>query len=145
MDRSALLAGRDATAAKHLLVGRDATATKRLLALALAVFAAVFVLVTPSEVLGFEPPLRANIVALFVLTATLPIFGAVVNDGALVSIALAGGPALGFYLPLTAFDMVYPSESVLWGLGTASMFAIPLGLIGFALGSGRRRLIERAR
>ena len=122
MDRSALLAGRDATAAKHLLVGRDATATKRLLALALAVFAAVFV-----------------------LTATLTIFGAVVNDGALVSIALAGGPALGCYLPLTAFDMVYPSESVLWGLGTASMFAIPLGLIGFALGSGTRRLIERAR
>jgi hypothetical protein len=128
-----------------LLVGRNVTTAKRLLAVALVAFAVVFVSITPSEVLGFESPVRFDLIVLFVLAAALPIFGAFVNDGALVSVALAGGPALGFYLPLTAFDMVYPSESVLWGVGTAATFAVPLGLLGFAVGAGARRLIERVR
>ena len=129
----------------NLLYGRDATTSERLLAVALAAFVAVFVLVTPPEVLGIALPFGLNLWMLFLLAASLPIFGAFVNDGALVSVALAGGPAFGFYLPLTLFDMVYPSESVLWGVGTATTFALPLGLLGFAVGAGARRVVESVR
>ena len=129
----------------ELLYGRDATTRTRLLAVALAVFVAVFVLVTPSEVLGFEIAFAPSILTLFVLAALLPTVGAFVNDGALVSVALAAGPSFGFYLPLTTFDVMYPSSSVAWGVGTATMFALPLGLLGFAVGAGARRVVERAR
>lgn len=128
-----------------LLVGRDPATAKHLLAVALAVFVAVFVLVTPSEILGFEIPFAVSLWTLFLLTAVLPTVGAFANDGVLVSVALAAGPSFGFYLPLTIFDLAYPSSSVAWGVGTASMFALPLGLLGFAVGAGARRLATRAR
>jgi hypothetical protein len=128
-----------------LLVGRDPTTSKRLLGVAVVVFVAVFLAVTPAEVLGFAVPFGFGLWTLFVLAATLPILGAFVNDGALVSLALAAGAPFGFYLPLTVFNLGYPSESVLWGVGTATMFTVPLGLLGFAVGAGTRRLVAYAR
>lgn len=124
-----------------LLVGRDPTTAKRLLAVAVLVFAAVFVLITPADILGFEIPFPPNLWTLFLLMVTLPVVWAFVNDGLLVSIALAAGPPFGFYVPMTLFDVGNPSESVVWGLGVASTFTLPLGLIGFAVGVGLRRLI----
>jgi len=128
-----------------LLVGRDRATTERLLTVAAAVFVAVFVFHTPPDVLGVDLAVRPNLAVLFVLATVLPVAGAFVNDGALVSVALAAGPALGFYVPLTLFELVSPSESVLWGVGTAATFAVPLGLLGFAAGAGARRLADRVR
>jgi hypothetical protein len=128
-----------------LLVGRDRTTTERLLTVAAAVFVAVFVFHTPPEILGVDLAVRPNLAVLFGLATLLPVVGAFLNDGALVSVALAAGPALGFYVPLTLFELVSPTESVLWGVGAAATFAVPLGLAGFAAGAGARRLVDRIR
>ncbi|WP_135807043.1 hypothetical protein [Halorussus marinus] len=127
-----------------LVVGRDRATTERLLTVAVAVFVAVFVFHTPPSVLGVDLAVRPNLAVLFGLATVLPVAGAYLNDGALVSVALAAGPALGFYVPLTLFELVSPSESVLWGVASAATFAVPLGLVGFAVGAGARRLVALA-
>lgn len=86
------------------------------------------------------------IVPLWVLALTmvgLPAVQAYQNDGILVSIALGLFVALGFYIPLTVFDLAYPSEDLLWGLGASLMYGVPVGVLGFAMGAGANRLRER--
>jgi hypothetical protein len=65
------------------------------------------------------------------------------NDGLLVSVTLGLAAPLAFYHLLTAFDLVSPSEDVLWGIETALQFGVPAGRLGFLIGSGARRLRRR--
>lgn len=76
------------------------------------------------------------------ITVGAPAVQAYQNDGLLISITLGVAIPLAFYLVLTTFDLVYPSENVLWGVGTALQFGVPAGVLGFLIGVGSRRLRE---
>ena len=77
------------------------------------------------------------------VTVGVPAIQAYHNDGLLVSIALGLSLPLAFYLVLTTFDLVYPSEDLLWGVGTALLFGVPAGVLGFVVGAGARRLRDQ--
>lgn len=78
-----------------------------------------------------------------IITVGTPALQAYQNDGLLVSLLLGLPVPLAFYLVLTTFTLVYPSEDVLWGVGAALQFGVPAGLLGFVLGAGTRRVRER--
>jgi hypothetical protein len=78
------------------------------------------------------------VVALIVVG--VPALQAYQNEGLFVSIALGLAIPLAFYLVLTTFKLVYPSEGLLWGLGKALQYGVLAGLLGFTLGIGFRWL-----
>lgn len=67
---------------------------------------------------------------------------AYVNDGLLVSIALAAGIGIGFYAPAILFELRQPGDATLWILAVGSLSSLVAGVIGFAVGGGVRRLRE---
>lgn len=77
-----------------------------------------------------------------IITVGVPAVQAYQNDGLLVSLVVGLPIPLAFYLVLTLFDLVYPSEGVLWGVGAALQFGITAGTLGFLLGVGSRRVRE---
>ncbi|MFB6154606.1 MAG: hypothetical protein ABEJ22_01845 [Haloferacaceae archaeon] len=129
-----------------LLFGRDPRRSVRLLSVAGVLFLVTFVLHTPS-LLSRSPPFPFGfMLPLLWLASFVPAAaGAYGNDGLFVSVALAAGPSLGFYLPLALFDLAYPSETLLWGLGSGVGYGVVLGVLGFVVGAGVRRLVDRAR
>jgi hypothetical protein len=131
---------------ERLLFGRDPRLSIRLLSVAGALFLVTFLLHTPSLftrtapfAFGFMLPL------LWAVSLAPAAVGAYANDGLFVSVALASGPSLGFYLPLALFDLAYPSETLLWGLGSGVGYGVVLGVLGFVAGAGGRRLVDRVR
>lgn len=75
-----------------------------------------------------------------IITVGFPAVQAYQNGGLLVSWALGTAIPLAFYIVLTEFNLVYPSEDLLWGLGAALGYGIPAGTLGFLLGTGARRV-----
>lgn len=74
------------------------------------------------------------------ITVGVPAVHAYQNDGLLVSLLLGLPIPLAFYLTLTTFNLAYPSEDVLWGIGATIQFGVPAGILGFLLGVGSRRV-----
>ncbi|MFB6108679.1 MAG: hypothetical protein ABEJ82_07545 [Haloplanus sp.] len=132
-------------AADRMLVGRDPRLSMRLTGVAGAAFLLTALGHLPPRLVGgLSTPFGLSVPLLVGASVVLAAVGAYLNDGLLVSVALAGGPSLGFYLPLALFDLVYPNETVVWALGTGSGFAVVLGTVGFVVGAGARRLAVRA-
>lgn len=77
-------------------------------------------------------------VAMLVVAAV----AAYVNSGVLVSIALAAGIGVGFYAPAILFELRNPGEATLWVLAVGSFSSVAVGVAGFAVGAGGRRLLE---
>jgi hypothetical protein len=133
---------------RPFLFGRDRSRSGRYLGAGLGVFVAVLGLmglVWAVSRMGFSIPVSGLWLLWTVafVTVGLPAVQAYRNDGLLVSVVLGLPVPLAFYLVLTGFDLVYPSESLVWGVGTAVSFGVPAGLLGFLLGSGARRLRDR--
>lgn len=123
-------------ATRSLLVGRRPDLTRRYLVFGLGVFIiwagyllSDWVVIVPLWVLAL-------------ILVGLPAVQAYQNDGLLVCVTLGLIMALGFYLPLTIFNLAYPNEDLLWGLGASLMFGVPTGVLGFGLGAGANRLRE---
>jgi hypothetical protein len=133
---------------RPLLFGRSRSRSRRYLAGGLGVFLAtlgLMGLVGGLTRLGLSIPVSGFWLLWTVAFVTVgpPAIQAYRNDGLLVSVALGLPVPLAFYLVLTTFDLVYPSETLLWGVGTALSFGVPAGLLGFVLGAGARRLRDR--
>lgn len=133
--------------AKSFLLGRSRTRTKRYLGMAFGLFVLTLGVMGLVWVLS-QQNLSVPIDLLWLLWAAAfiivgaPAVQAYQNDGLLVSLALGLAIPLAFYLILTIFALVYPSEDVLWGLGAALQYGVPAGILGFVLGSGFRRFRE---
>ena len=133
---------------RPFLFGRDRSRSRRYLVAGLGAFLAtlgLMGLVGGVTRLGYSVPVSGFWLlwtAAFVAVG-LPAVQAYRNGGLLVSVVLGLPVPLAFYLVLTGFDLVYPSESLLWGVGTALSFGIPAGLLGYLLGAGARRLLDR--
>lgn len=133
---------------RSLLLGRNRTRTRRYLSGAVGLFfgtLGVMGLAWLSSQQNVSIPING---ALLLWTVALvavgfPAVQAYQNDGLLVSIALGLAIPLAFYLVLTTFDLVYPSEDVLWGVGTALQFGVPAGVLGFLVGVASRRIHEQ--
>lgn len=126
---------------RDLVFGRSLSRSKRLLGASLAMFAVTFLLHTPPEVF---PPTFAFGLDLRLLAALAVVPAAVAafwNDGLLVSIALATGATLGFFVPLGLFEMVYPPSSVGTNVVVGLVVGTTFGAIAFVLGAGSRRLV----
>jgi hypothetical protein len=133
---------------RPLLFGRNRSRSRRYLAVGLGLFLAtlgLMGLVGGLTRLGLSIPVSGFWLLWTVAFVTVgpPAVQAYRNDGLLVSVALGLPVPLAFYLVLTTFDLVYPSEDLLWGIGTALSFGVPAGLLGFVLGAGARRLRDR--
>ena len=132
--------------ADRLIFGRDPRLSVRLLAVAGGLFVLMFLVHLPTRYVG---PLALGIgfaLPLLVGLATVAAaVGAYLNDGLLVSVALAGGVGYGFFFPLVIFDLAYPSETVLWALGTGAGFGVVSGVVGFVVGALARRVVARLR
>ncbi|MFB6123543.1 MAG: hypothetical protein ABEJ78_08800 [Haloferacaceae archaeon] len=133
-------------AADRLFLGRDPRLAVKLSSVAGVVFLLIALVHLPPRLVGsLSTPFGLFLPALFALMFALSIAGGYLNDGLLVCVALAGGPSLGFYLPLAIFDLAYPSETVLWALATGTGYAVVFGAAGFLVGAGGRRLVGRVR
>lgn len=132
------------TTASSLFLGRDAARSMRLCAAAAALFLVVFALHLPPRLVGgLSVPFGLFLPVLAVLCVLAAAVGAFLNDGLLVSVALAAGPSLGFYLPLALFSLTTPHNSVAESLAVGTGFAVVFGTVGFAVGAGLRRLVRR--
>jgi hypothetical protein len=133
---------------RSLLVGRDRRLTARYLGVAVLLFAGtlgVLGLLWLASRRDVTVPVAGAVLlwAAALVVVGAPAVQAYRNDALLVSVALGVSVPLAFYLVLTAFNLVYPSESVAWGVGAALQFGVPAGTLGFLLGAGSRRLRER--
>jgi hypothetical protein len=133
---------------RPLLFGRSRARSRRFLAAGLGLFVGILGLMGLVGILtriGLSVPVSGFWLLWTVafVTVGLPAVQAYRNDGLLVSVVLGLPVPLAFYLVLTAFDLVYPSEDLLWGVGAALSFGVPAGLLGFAVGVGARRLRSR--
>lgn len=130
---------------QSLFFGRDRACSRRYLGVAVGLFLGalgVLGLVWIVSQRGVSVPISGAwlLWTVALITVGAPAVQAYQNDGLLISIALGVAIPLAFYLVLTTFDLVYPSEDVLWGVGTALQFGIPAGILGFLIGVGSRRL-----
>lgn len=134
-----------ASGKRALFLGQNRTRTKRYLGVAVSLF------MTTIGIIGFVSVLSQYNISVrlsgFWLAWTIvlisigtPAIQAYQNDGLFVSIALGLAIPLAFYLVLTAFNLVYPSEDILWGLGVALLYGVPAGILGFLLGAGLHRI-----
>jgi hypothetical protein len=65
------------------------------------------------------------------------------NSGFPVTLALAAAPLVGFFEVRTILELVGPVRpTILEALGNALLFGIPVGIVGFLLGTGARRLVS---
>jgi CDP-diglyceride synthetase len=131
-----------------LLVGRSRARTIRYVVVAAGIFLGtlgLMGLVRVASRQGIPVPI-SGAWALWVaaiIAVGAPAVQAYQNDGLLVSLLVGLPIPLAFYLVLTTFNLVYPSEDVLWGIGAALQFGVPAGVLGFLLGIGGRRLRNR--
>lgn len=128
-----------------VLLGRSRERAKRYVVLAGAIFLGtlgLMGLVRVSSMQGIAVPISGAWLLWFVAIVVIgvPAVHAYRNDGLVVSLVLGLPVPLAFYLVLTAFDLVYPSEDVLWGIWAALQFGVPAGLLGYLVGAGGRRL-----
>lgn len=133
------MSSRDAT--DKLLFGSDVLLSTQLIRVAAALFVLSLFAHLPTRFLsGLDP--AGPVVMATVLFAMLlvSVGGAYLNDGLLVSVALAGGIGIGFYAPAIAFELGNPGSTTLWVLVVGTVSSVVVGTVGFALGAGLKRL-----
>lgn len=86
-----------------------------------------------------DPTVTAVLVLAMLVAAAI---AAYVNQGALISIALAAGIGVGFYAPAILFELQEPGEATLWVLAVGSFSSVAVGAVGFAVGTGLRRVTD---
>ena len=128
-----------------LLYGRDRDVSARLLGVAGLLFAATFVAHSPRTAFGVSIPYAVGFGTLFSFMLVAPMLAAVYNDGALVSVALALAPALGFFVPQGYYGLADPHPSVLGALAIAVATAATMGLCGFLFGHVGRQVVDSYR
>lgn len=134
------MAPRDAT--DTLLFGRNLALSARLTALAGALFVLSLFVHLPARYLDAVSLTGPIVTAAVFLTMLLIAAGAAyINDGALISVALSAGVGIGFYAPAVLFHLRSPGESTLWVLVVGSFSSLAMGVVGFAVGAGARRLL----
>ena len=82
-------------------------------------------------------------IVLFFISITASIVQSYQNHSLLASWTLGVAPILGFYVFHTTVGGFYPKENLLWGIYTGLQFGTPLGVIGFLLGRGGKRIRNR--
>lgn len=119
---------------RSLLVGRRPDLTRRYL------LVGVVVSIVWSGYLRSDVILVLPLWVLGLIFVGLPAVQAYQNEGLLVSISLGLFMALGFYLPLTVFNLASPGPDLLGAVGSSLLFGVPAGLLGFSIGVGLDRL-----
>ncbi|KZN24101.1 hypothetical protein A4G99_06510 [Haladaptatus sp. R4] len=125
-----------------IMFGRSTRLSKRLLAVAVGIFALTFLAHTPPDLFPITFPFGLDLRILFLLAVVPPLVAVYWNDGLLVSLVLAAAPTVGFFVPLAAFDLVYPSSSLAWGIETGVAAALVLGVPAYLVGSIARRIVS---
>ena len=139
-----MASGTPSTTIQSLVLGRDPEQSVRLTAVAAGLFLVVFFLHLPPRLVGsLSVPFGLFLPALVAICVLVAAVGAFLNDGLLVSVALASGPSLGFYLPLALFSLTTPQNTVAESLAFGTIFAVVCGAVGFVVGAGVRRLARR--
>ncbi|WP_231182660.1 hypothetical protein [Haladaptatus sp. DYF46] len=133
------------TTEKHgpgeIVLGRDTRLSKRLLAVAVGLFALTFLVHTPPWIFPVTFTFGFDLRILFVLTAIPPLLVAYWNDGILVSLALATAPTLAFFVSIAAFDAVFPTPTLTWGVGTGIAWGLAVGVPAYLAGAIARRTV----
>jgi hypothetical protein len=133
------------TTEKHgrgeIVLGRDTRLSKRLLVVAVGLFVLTFLAHTPPDVFPLTFTFGFDLRILFVLAAIPPLLAAYWNDGVLVSLALAAAPTLAFFVSIAAFDAVYPTPTLTWGVGTGFAWGLVVGVPAYLAGAVARRTV----
>jgi hypothetical protein len=126
----------------RLLFGRDVLLSTKLVQSAGVLFVVsllVYLAVRSFSSLALtEPPVTVALVLAMFVVATGSAYR---NDGALVSVALAAGIGLGFYLPAIAYHLGEPGDVTLWVLAVGTISSVLVGAVGFVAGAVLRRLL----
>lgn len=125
----------------EIALGRDTRLSKRLLVVAVGLFVLTFLAHTPPNVFPLTYTFGFDLRILFLLAAIPPLFVAYWNDGVLVSLALATAPTLAFFVSIAAFDAVYPTPTLTWGVGTGVFWGFVVGVPAYLIGAFARRTV----
>lgn len=124
------------TVAEDVVLGDDARRAAKLSGVAAALFVVAFLVhfvVHFAGLSGFDSFVLA---VMFVAAAG----GAYLNDGVLVSVALAAGPSLGFYAAAAVFEFGDLRRAVFLTMGYGVVSALVVGTAGFVVGAVARRV-----
>lgn len=126
-----------------LLFGRDTLLSAQLVWVAGALFVVSLFAHLPVRYLPFVSLTGPGVTTAVFLAMFLVAAGAAyLNDGLLVSIALASGIGIGFYAPAIVFHLQDPGEVTLWVLAVGTISSVLVGAVGFVVGAGGRRLLR---
>lgn len=129
------------------LVGRDRARSVRHLGGAVGVFVLVSGAIALGLLLDVEPAVLSGTpvqLALFALTFGLAPATAYLNDGLLVSVALASAPLLGFTLAGSFLQGGPPLPGLFESVTLAVSAGLSIGVIGFLTGAVANRLRDLA-
>jgi hypothetical protein len=125
-----------------LLFGENLTLSTQLIRVAGALFVLSLFAHLPAHYLPFLSLTGPGVTTAVFLSMFLVAAGAAyLNDGALVAVALASGIGIGFYAPAIVFHIRNPGEVTLWVLAVGTLSSVGVGVVGFAVGAGARRLL----
>lgn len=127
--------------AKAALVGRNPRTSLWFLSVAAVLFAVTFwVLSTPLSSIDPRLAFPRLVTALVGVGAVIAAAeNAYRNEGVLVSLAVGTAPPLALWLYVGQRAGLFGVEAFPWMLGFALAYGLPLGLIGFALGTEAAR------
>jgi hypothetical protein len=125
-----------------LLFGRDTRLSTRMVWVAGALFVLSLFVHLPVRYLSFLSLTgHAVTTALFLSMFLVAAGAAYLNDGLFVAVALAAGIGIGFYAPGILFHLGNPGEVTLWVLAVGTISSVGVGVVGFVVGAGARRLV----
>jgi hypothetical protein len=128
----------------RLIAGDDRMTSRRYSRVAVVLtvlFFGAFVFV--SQIEWFTLPVRwyLGVIAVMLIFAGLQAYS---NRSLLVSVLLAVGPALGYYLSLSLFRLGGPSpSSVPEAFGLALLFGLLIGVVGYVVGRTLRSMVDK--
>ncbi|MEF8800470.1 MAG: hypothetical protein V5A38_06280 [Halolamina sp.] len=124
-----------------LLFGRDTRLSTRLVWVAAALFVVSLFVHLPVRYLPVLSLTGYAVTWVLFLSMFLVAAGAAyLNDGLFVAVALAAGIGIGFYAPGIIFHLGDPGEVTLWVLAVGTISSVGIGVVGFFVGAGARRL-----
>ena len=120
--RSAVL-GDDTVISKYSLGGA---------AILAVLFVFGFAIIGLSDIITLPTRFYIGVLVVMFVAATLHSY---FNNGLVVSIALASGPAVGYQVHLSLFQMSGPTRpSIVTALGVGIMYGLIIGISGYAAG-----------
>jgi len=134
------------TTEKHepstIVLGRNTRLSKRLLAVAVGLFTLTFLVHTPPDIFPVTFSFGFDLRILFVLAAIPPFLIAYWNDGVLVCLAFSTAPTLAFFVSIAAFDAVFPTPTLTWGVETGVAWGLVVGVPAYLAGVIARRIVS---